>query len=686
MLIGGSNGRLERWEGDNPLPDTESPTVTVNVPNGGEEWDVNGTYQIQWTASDNEDVTSDSVFYSSDNGSNWTFIESHTGNPQSCSWTIPDDQSVQCLVKVVVYDDAENSAFDTSNNTFSISELPFQLSESFEGNFLPAGWDTTYVVTPASSGDYIQQRQYIYHPTQWDCVPHTGLHTVRFGSMNTNNSDSWLFTPLVNIQAVDSLLYWIASYSETMFPETYQIWKCSSQNPSGADDMLFQETVSWRPMRRRAIDLSAYASTDIYLAFRYISDFKIYLYLDDVSLSSTFDMTSPDVILTEICDHTTNARDFLEIYNAGSSSVDIDGWIIKERYNANNTDERSITLNSTNQLNTGGTNYLTLDAGEYAVILSDPNEVVGFKSTYSIGDNTAIFAQSSNSVPQIDGDERYQLENGGITRAVVDNFGVWTYVDASSFRVISGNSYERINGPENDGTDPSNWDSQLSSGYTPTPGGENETQLPVVLSSFTAFYVQESEFVTIMWTTQSETNNLGWNIYRSETNEISDAFQINFNIILGAGTTTEPTEYIYEDEHEIGYGETYWYWLESREISGLTETYGPISLLIPEEGDDPESPDLPKIYGLYQNYPNPFNPGTEIGFSVKTTSPCEVSIYDIRGRKIATLFNDIATADEIYHFVWNSEDKQGKQVSSGIYYYRLIAPEKTEIRKMLLLK
>ncbi|MCG3224003.1 MAG: hypothetical protein H7647_06020, partial [Candidatus Heimdallarchaeota archaeon] len=47
------------------------------------------------------------------------------------------------------------------------------------------------------------------------------------------------------------------------------------------------------------------------------------------------------------------------------------------------------------------------------------------------------------------------------------------------------------------------------------------------------------------------------------------------------------------------------------------ETYGPISLLIPEEGDDPESPDLPKMYGLHQNYPNPFNPETVINFSLK---------------------------------------------------------------------
>jgi hypothetical protein len=212
---------------------------------------------------------------------------------------------------------------------------------------------------------------------------------------------------------------------------------------------------------------------------------------------------------------------------------------------------------------------------------------------------------------------------------------------------------------------------------------ELDVPLPVSLSSFTAMYINDN--IVLQWTTQSETNNLGWNIYRSETNEISDAFQINSNIILGAGTTTEPTEYIYEDEHEIEYGETYWYWLESRGISGLTETYGPISITIPEEGDDPESPYLPTIYGLHQNYPNPFNPETTISYNLKKAGNVLLEIYDIKGRKIRTLVNEY---QDIGHHksIWNCEDDKQRIVSSGVYFYKLQVGNYSSVRKMILLK
>jgi hypothetical protein len=102
------------------VQDTIPPTVTVNVPNGGEVWVVSDIHQIEWTADDDQGVYSDSVFYSIDNGSNWTFIASHSGNPQGCEWLIPNTTSTECLVKVVVYDGAVNSATDISDVVFAI--------------------------------------------------------------------------------------------------------------------------------------------------------------------------------------------------------------------------------------------------------------------------------------------------------------------------------------------------------------------------------------------------------------------------------------------------------------------------------------------------------------------------------------------------------------------------------------
>ncbi|MCD4789482.1 MAG: hypothetical protein K8R37_05730, partial [Bacteroidales bacterium] len=124
--------------------DTILPTVTVNIPNGGEEWTGGETYDIQWTADDDIGVVSDIVYYSIDNGTNWSVIASHTGNPQTCEWTVPNMPSTECLVKVLVCDGGNNTAFDESDDVFTILENPNQIfiNNDFEtGDF--TGWDVT---------------------------------------------------------------------------------------------------------------------------------------------------------------------------------------------------------------------------------------------------------------------------------------------------------------------------------------------------------------------------------------------------------------------------------------------------------------------------------------------------------------------------------------------------------------
>ena len=211
----------------------------------------------------------------------------------------------------------------------------------------------------------------------------------------------------------------------------------------------------------------------------------------------------------------------------------------------------------------------------------------------------------------------------------------------------------------------------------------DDLYLPVILSSFTAQFISSTP--TLFWTTQSETNNLGWNIYRSETNEISDAFQINSNIILGAGTTTEPTEYTFIDEYEVESGETHWYWLESSEISGITETHGPISLRIPEEGEEPDLPEIPEHYVLFQNYPNPFNPDTIINFNLKEAAHVTIKIFNIKGELIRTLVDDYREPTH-YSVVWDVKDEEGNTVGSGMYFYTMKAGKYTNTKKMILMK
>ena len=95
--------------------------------------------------------------------------------------------------------------------------------------------------------------------------------------------------------------------------------------------------------------------------------------------------------------------------------------------------------------------------------------------------------------------------------------------------------------------------------------------------------------------------------------------------------------------------------------------------------------DLPEGFELHQNYPNPFNPSTEIRFSLPEAQKVELVIYNMQGRKVATLIDGYLSAGE-HQVEWNSKDDQGNTVSSGVYLYKLIAGSVTVSKKMTLVK
>jgi len=208
----------------------------------------------------------------------------------------------------------------------------------------------------------------------------------------------------------------------------------------------------------------------------------------------------------------------------------------------------------------------------------------------------------------------------------------------------------------------------------------NFTPLAVTLSSFTAVYT--NDMAILQWVTQSEINNTGWNVYRSETEDLNGSMQINPEMIQGAGTTTIATEYEFEDEN-IEKDKTYYYWLESLDYSSNTETYGPITIVIPGEGhDDPPPVDI--VYGLHDAYPNPFNPETTIQFIMKEPGPVNLSIYNIKGQKVVNLYDNFANqVDEPISIHWDGKDANGRDTGSGIYFYQFRTTGRTQIKKMV---
>ena len=85
------------------------------------------------------------------------------------------------------------------------------------------------------------------------------------------------------------------------------------------------------------------------------------------------------------------------------------------------------------------------------------------------------------------------------------------------------------------------------------------------------------------------------------------------------------------------------------------------------------------------NYPNPFNPVTTIAYSLSEDSQVLISIYNIKGQEVKELTSGIQPAGN-YNITWNGKDDSGKDVTSGIYFYKLKTNGKELTRKMLMLK
>ncbi|MEZ4387251.1 MAG: C25 family cysteine peptidase [Candidatus Krumholzibacteriia bacterium] len=98
-----------------------------------------------------------------------------------------------------------------------------------------------------------------------------------------------------------------------------------------------------------------------------------------------------------------------------------------------------------------------------------------------------------------------------------------------------------------------------------------------------------------------------------------------------------------------------------------------------------DDPPLPLALALAGNHPNPFNPATTIEFAVPRTGEVELAVFDVAGRRVATLVRGVVAAGQ-HQVVWQGRDDRGLQVASGVYFCRLADGQSLQSRKMLLVK
>lgn len=199
--------------------------------------------------------------------------------------------------------------------------------------------------------------------------------------------------------------------------------------------------------------------------------------------------------------------------------------------------------------------------------------------------------------------------------------------------------------------------------------------VPVELISFN--YELNNNSIMLNWITATEINNLGFEIERarllSSNYEWTSWESIGF--VPGFGTTTEPKSYSFSD-NEVSDG-IYSYRLKQIDMNGQYEYYDAIEIDIT----------TPNKFSLAQNYPNPFNPKTDIQYAIGSKQFVTLKVYDVLGNEIATLVNEEQPAGE-YEVELNVASHSGevRNLTSGVYFYKLTAGTFYETKKMIIAK
>ena len=139
-------------------------------------------------------------------------------------------------------------------------------------------------------------------------------------------------------------------------------------------------------------------------------------------------------------------------------------------------------------------------------------------------------------------------------------------------------------------------------------------------------------------------------------------FAVNENVGVGGGTEVVLNYMKFNSNHII------------QDISAYVDVVLSV--------DDPEVPDQ---FLVNQNYPNPFNPSTTIRYGLPEDSNVSLVIYDVRGQVVQTISSEYQSAGW-YDAMWNGESADGKTISTGIYFARLVAGDYSQVIKMLYLK
>jgi len=167
----------------------------------------------------------------------------------------------------------------------------------------------------------------------------------------------------------------------------------------------------------------------------------------------------------------------------------------------------------------------------------------------------------------------------------------------------------------------------------------------------------------------------------------SSSYKILKSVLDQAGNTSQSSGYVITDASgqpsPIGVSTSTNYIESSGFLGG-----GVLSTGVEDKRDGQS----PETFKLFQNYPNPFNPSTTIHYTLPFTAHVVLVIYDLSGREVRRLFDDVASEGS-YTIEWDGRDLTGRSVASGVYIYKIVVKSTdrsrrsfVDVRKMIFMK
>ena len=190
--------------------------------------------------------------------------------------------------------------------------------------------------------------------------------------------------------------------------------------------------------------------------------------------------------------------------------------------------------------------------------------------------------------------------------------------------------------------------------------------------------------ITLHWKPNTEYDLSHYLVYRDTlTGFIPDSFKI-------VGEVPKDSSVFRDDA--VVLGRTYYYRVSAWDSTGHESEYSDeVQVLATEVGESTEEENRPPVFQLFQNYPNPFNSSTVIWYHLPDVgfqpAEVEITIYNLLGKVVRTLVKQRQYPGE-HKVLWDGKDDSGKEVASGIYFYRMKVSglQLVKPKKMVLLR